>query len=711
MVKTERSLPRRFASRRTNGRGRAHVVVSLLAVLAACGDAPPEEGAHNAAVFRGDVETDFRLVGDWPAYHGDPGGMRYSPLIQIHAGNVGNLTRAWTYALGERTAADRSAEGWQATPLVVGGTMYLAAADRIVALQPETGNELWRHRLGTATAPSRRGVVYWPGDRNTEARVYFTTAGARLVALSARTGRRVSSFGSRGEVAIAGHDGGIAVPVVFRDLVVVAAGTGSAGVSAFDARSGARRWIFHPWLEADNPAPEHSGAQSREPVAAEERDRAAEERGRRTVPRALVLTLALAQAPDDAPPSAFAMTVDVDRGLLFVTFAGMPPASTGALETQPGRAGSPFANAVVALDAYTGALRWRFQTVRGDRWGYEPPAPPALLDVSVNGRERPLLALVGPSGHMYLLDRPTGEPFYDVEERLVPAPPGLEAASLTDREDPDAMLQRVPVGPPLARLRFEAADLVTAADTNEAHAAYCAALAESSASADAAAVLGEASPAAAAPAGAPLFPGIRGAVGWGGTSVDPRLGYVFVNTMDLGDLIGSAPAPQREQLELGPGETDVEPAVAGRAFFAWDGAVGSGESAGDRVIWPCQKPPWGRLLAVDALTGQIAWQVPLGITEGLSLEKRHTGRPNEGGALTTAGGLIFIGAADDRRFRAFDSRTGSELWAAELGMSAHAVPMSYQGRDGKQYVAVTAAGGVHRADGRTAPSLVVFALP
>jgi quinoprotein glucose dehydrogenase len=129
--------------------------------------------------------------------------------------------------------------------------------------------------------------------------------------------------------------------------------------------------------------------------------------------------------------------------------------------------------------------------------------------------------------------------------------------------------------------------------------------------------------------------------------------------------------------------------------------------------WLCQKPPWGNLVAVDARSGDIAWRVPLGITEELPPGKQNTGRLNLGGPIVTAGGLVFIGAANDRRFRAFETRTGKELWVTKLDMSAHAVPITYQGKNGKQYVAITAAGASALDDPMPSGSeaLVVFALP
>jgi quinoprotein glucose dehydrogenase len=194
-----------------------------------------------------------------------------------------------------------------------------------------------------------------------------------------------------------------------------------------------------------------------------------------------------------------------------------------------------------------------------------------------------------------------------------------------------------------------------------------------------------------------LFPGSIGGVNWGGVAADPKMGYVFVNSQDEASFgwiekkaTGAAVQYDRNSI-LGP-----------TSRFQWsEGTPRSGNivNSGEHA-WPCQKPPWGRLIAVNANTGEFAWQVTLGVTDELPEGKRNTGRLNMGGPMATAGGLVFIGATNDKRFRAFDSKTGKELWVTKLDMSAHAIPITYQGKNGKQYVAIMAT-----------DSLLVFALP
>ena len=289
------------------------------------------------------------------------------------------------------------------------------------------------------------------------------------------------------------------------------------------------------------------------------------------------------------------------------------------------------------------------------------------------------MALTTKSGYMYILNRETGQPIFGVEERPVPKSdvPG-ELAFPT---------QPIPVKPPaLARVAYAPGDLVTAADTTPEHAAACRELVEKHGGVRNAGPFtpwtyretGTASPMSL------VFPGGLGGANWGGTASDPASGYVFVATQDVGALgfvrkaQDGAPVP-------------YEKAAPARATF--DVRI-AGES------WPCQKPPWGRLIAVNASTGDIAWQIPLGITEQLPAGKQNTGRPVLAGPIVTAGGVLFIASTDDNRFRALDAKTGRELWVTKLERRGNADPITYQGRNGKQYVAIVAT-----------DTLKVYALP
>jgi quinoprotein glucose dehydrogenase len=202
-----------------------------------------------------------------------------------------------------------------------------------------------------------------------------------------------------------------------------------------------------------------------------------------------------------------------------------------------------------------------------------------------------------------------------------------------------------------------------------------------------------------------VFPGLGGGPSWGGAAADPKLGYVFVASKD---------APITGWIQKNPNSTPEKLATE----FPYVRVGGPNinapiKDASGRTVasLPCFKPPWQSLIAVNGNTGDIAWRVPLGITESLPAGRRNVGSPGSGGPIVTAGGVVFIGATGDGRFRAFDSKTGRELWAMKLDYSVTAVPITYQGKNGKQYVAVVAASGRGGGAAANSESLVVFALP
>jgi len=582
--------------------------------------------------------------GEWPTYNRDLAGTRYSRLTQINTNNVSTLVPAWSYRLRPEPgksvpAIDKPASSFelfqQVTPIVVNGVMYLPAANRVVALAPETGKEIWRYPV-TGGAPSRRGVAYWPGNDTLPPRVFFT-AGRRLIAINARTGAAESAFGRNGEVDLTIPYN--SVPLVFRDVVVVGANTppgtigGMGNPRAYDARTGAKLWEFNAV-----PQPGETGHDSW--VGDSWRNR-----------------LGVNAWP-------FYFTVDEDRGLLYVPLASPIFGAYGGDRQGP----NLFGNSVVAVEIQTGKYRWHFQTIHHDLWDADPPAAPSLFDVTQNGRTVPALALTTKSGYLYVLNRESGRPLFGVEERPVPASdvPGERAAPT----------QPFPVKPPpIARTAFVAADLVTADDTTAAHVQACQELiARNGGVANA----GPFTPWGFRADGAPIkstlvFPGGLGGANWGGTAFDPRSGFVLLGSQDLGALGWVEKAKEGSPVPFDKASLD-------RTFDVPQG--------GSR--WPCQKPPWGRLMAVRASTGEVAWQVPLGITEQLPSEKQRTGRPLLAGPIVTAGNVIFMAATDDNRFRALDVRTGRELWTATLARRGNADPMTYRGRDGKQYVAIVA---------------------
>ncbi len=610
--------------------------------------------------------------GDWPTYNRDLASTRYSPLTQINTRNVAELAQAWAYRMRPDANSSPASTMNQVTPLVVNGIIYLPAGNRVVALDGDSGQEIWRYELKSGVA-SQRGVAWWPGDRNNPPRILFLT-GHKMVALNARTGKLDPGFGQEGEMTMDVPYAG--VPLVFKNLIFAGMNVfgpgepnphpqdevpgGLSGDSrAYDARTGKKLWEFHAI-----PRPGETG---------------------------------YGTWPADAWKGhagnnmwSYSMTADDQRNILYMPMGG--PAANYYGGDRKGD--NLFANSVVAVDANTGKMKWYFQTVHHELWDYDLPPDPVLLDLTIEGKKIPALIQTGKSGYMFILDRTTGKPVFGVEER--PVPQGSVPGEWYARTQPFPLKP-----PPLARVSVKKEDIVTAEDTTPEHAKACQELWVKNGFEESGPFTPWAYQAEGTPAKVTIsFPGPTGGTNWGGAAADPHTGYVFVNSQDspgTGWIRKNPNAGQEGQLlyDKAPG------------FFSFSAPAkdADGKSIGNL---PCVKPPWERLFAVNANTGEIAWQVPLGITEGLPEGKRNTGRAGAfAGPIATAGGLVFIGATNDNRFRAFDAKTGSQLWETKLDHAATAVPIAYQGKSGKEYVAIVAAGGGARDNNQ---ALVVFAL-
>lgn len=599
---------------------------------------------------------------DWPMFNRDLAGTRFSPLTQINTTNVAGLSQAWTYALQPAGFRFATAGGTsELVPIVVNGVMYISAQTRVVALDPEAGKEIWRYEVAGASA-SPRGVAYWPGDKQNPARILFT-AGRSLIALNAATGKLDPGFAKEGILDMVVPYNG--VPTIFRNTVMVGATTGEkedgppGNTRAYDARTGAKLWEFQ-----SIPGPGQAGHET------------------------------WLETPDgklswkDRSGTniwGWYMTADEEHGIVYMTFGA--PAANYYGGDRPGA--NLFGNSVVAVDAASGKYKWHFQVVHHDLWDYDLPPAPVLVDIRVNGKQIPALAQIGKSGWMFILNRITGKPVFGVEERPVPKGdvPG-EWYSPT---------QPFPVKPTgLTRTGIKRDDLVTADDTTPEHAKACQDLWDKNGLFND----GPFTPWAFHKDGDPAritvsFPGATGGASWGGMASDPKTAYVFLQTHDqplLGWVEAKQPGNRYENANL-PYDRFTPPGIG----FTAPLKDADGKTLANLL---CSRPPWARLIAVDANTGEIAWQTPLGTTPALPEGKQKTGASASGGPIATAGGLVFMGAATDARFRAFDSRTGNELWSGKLDRTAASIPMTYQGRNGKQYVAITAAN-----------TLVVFALP
>jgi glucose dehydrogenase len=596
---------------------------------------------------------------DWPMYARDLAATKYSPLTQINSDNVATLAEAWTYHLAERGM-------FEITPIVVKGILYTPAGKSVLAIDGATGKEVWH--FDTNDPISTRGVAYWGGDKDNPPRIVFTTFNSKMYEVDAATGKPVSSFGTDGVITMSvGYAG---VPTVFKDIALVGASVGELPVGppgdsrAFDVRTGALLWTFHTV-----PQPGEIGHDTWLNDGWKGRS--------------------------GTNVWGWYMSVDAKHDTVYMPIGGPSPNYYGG--DRPGA--NLFGNSIVAVDAKTGKLKWYFQTIHHDLWDQDLPPAPSLVDIDHDGKKIPALAEIGKAGWMFILNRETGKSVFGVEERPVPKGdvPG-EWYSPT---------QPFPVKPPaLARTTYSADDIVTADDTTPEHAAACAALA-----AKAGGFLNQGPFTAwnfheegAPPKSTIQFPGGTGGVNWGGTAVDPKTGFVYLQSHDM-SLMGWI-EKKRPGLNYGRG-TQGSTQLYDRASVNGPGpyagfAVAMKDKDGKPLgQWPCQKGPWSRLIAVNANTGDIAWQVPLGYVEGLPEDKQKGGTAGSAGPIVTAGGLVFIGATGDHRFRAFDSKTGKQLWMTDLGpgKDGNANPMTYEA-NGKQYVAIVAIDTLH-----------VFALP
>ncbi|HEX5787779.1 MAG TPA: pyrroloquinoline quinone-dependent dehydrogenase [Woeseiaceae bacterium] len=618
----------------------------------------------------------------WPAWGGDPGGMRHSPLTQIDRDNVDDLEPAWTFRTGElgQGVKDWERSAFEATPILYDRTLYLTtSATDVVAVDAVDGTLRWRHASGSRkdlhySDGVSRGVSLWvdagaaPGSA-CRARIYAPTLDGRLLALDAEDGRPCPDFGDGGALDLTRDVNPTderdsewrnylvtSPPAIVGDIVVVGSSIGDNRavreelgiVRAFDARTGEELWRWDPIpRDAGNPVyGEWDAAAAREASAAN------------------------AWAP---------LSVDAARKLVFVPTGSASPDFYGGER----RGDNRWANSLVALEADTGRLAWGRQLVHHDLWDYDLASQPTLVTLTRAGRTVDAVVQATKMGLLFTFERATGEPVFAIEERPVPqdAVPG---------EHPSPT-QPFPVAPPPLVPQgavtpddawgvafFDRRDCRKRIETLRSQGIYQPPSTEESI----------------------MQPGNAGGINWGGLAFDPARQVAVGNAIHLPFLVALVP-----RAELAKQRKD--PRYAGYEFAEMAGTPYGmrRRSFMSNLDVPCVTPPWGTLFAVDMRSGEIAWQVPLGQVPVLRLT---LGMPNLGGPIVTASGLVFIAASFDDRFRAFDVDDGTELWETRLPAGGQATPMTYA-IDGRQYV-VIAAGGYKDATTR-GDYVLAFALP
>lgn len=610
---------------------------------------------------------------EWSYYGADKSGTKYSSLKQINRHNVKHLKIAWTYRTGELERLNKGQvkqQSFENTPVLVDGSLVVCSPlGRIMALDPATGVERWVFDPNTYPLPENinfpkcRGVSQWldPGADSKalcKHRIIYGDWRFNAYAIDSKTGNLCTGFGDKGVVrfmpekeTLPGEYIYISSPPVIVDGIAIFGSAildgmrqnaPSGKVRALDARTGKLVWEFDPvprdpndpaastWLNDSN---QHTG-------------------------NANVWSM---------------MSVDEERGLVFL------PTTTPSVDFYGGRrpGDNRYANSVVALHGRTGEVAWHYQTVHHDIWDYDLPAQPVLVDIPMNGRRIPTLIQVTKQGLIFTLNRETGTPIFPVEERPVPQD-GVEGEWLSPTQ-PFPLLP-----PPLVKQGLSPDDAwgFTFIDRY-----FCRKRIE--------ALRHDGMYAPPSLQGTILMPGFAGGGGWGGGAYDVVNNLFIVNTIHMPGVVRLIPRVENDTEIFVPGLSDSKldndkPISFPQRETPYSVDVGFLLSP---LGAPCSEPPWGRLTAVDMVNGTIKWQVTLG-----SLEKilpvplpLEWGTPSGGGAIVTAGGVIFIAATIDDKFRAYDVQTGEVLWKASLPAGGQATPMTYSVKD-RQYIVIAAGG-------------------
>lgn len=654
----------------------------------------------------------------WHRSHGDNGGMRYSLLDQINRQNVTNLQQAWIYHSGD------GSNNLQCNPIIVGEIMIAPTPGRfMVGINAENGKERWRFK--PEGRPAFRGLIYWGGRENAKERVMFC-AGKYLYALDPGTGEAIPTFGETGHTLLPGRvQGGFgaatAGPAIFKEIIVVPGF--EKDVWGFDVVTGKHLWSFHTV-----PHPGEFGYETWD------------------------------HTEEYAANCWTGMALDEVRGIAYISTGGAKPNFIGVGH----RGDNLFANCLIALDAATGKRLWHFQEIPHDLWDRDISAPPNLATITREGKRVDVVAVTTKNADTLLLDRVTGKPIFPFRMRRAPTsdlPGEVTAPYQPDLELPERF----------GKMEFTAKDLT---DRTPEAAEFAAAQFKSVTTGFfRPASLGHPNlywgmDGGAEWSGACVDPG----TGWLYISAN-NLGWMISIFRDddppndpsapksRGRLVYETACAQCHGLnKMGIG---VAPPLRGLRFRLSDSELMRQVRTGtngmtafpnmseadlkavtdylllrdgvtpppnvkserprygftgyprflDNEGYPASKPPWGTLNCLDLNTGRLVWKVPLGDYPELTAQGvPKTGTENYGGAIATAGGLLFCSGTRDAKIRAFDKQTGAELWSGKLPWVGSAPPTTYS-INGRQFVVIASTGNKLGRQNEYGDAYVAFALP
>ena len=641
------------------------------------------------------VQTEPAVPDDaWSYYGRTPAADRYSPLSQITAANVSELKQAWSFSTGDLPRPGENKGGhefsFEATPIKVGDAIYFCTPHRdVIALDATSGKQKWRYSPGGDMShnvyQACRGVSYFeaPAESPCPHRIVATASDLpRLFEIDADTGKLCDSFGDHGMVDLREHMGIVPAgfhfisspPTVINGRAILggwvydnqAVGEPSGVIRAFDATSGALSWS---WDMGRTPANAPLGRND-------------------------IYTRG-------TPNGWGVYSADPKLNLVFVPLGNATPDYYGAERRSFDDA---YSSSLVALDITTGQERWHFQTVHHDLWDFDVPVGPSLVDLPGQDGGGPVPALVQTTkqGEIYLLDRRDGRPIAPVEERAVP-----QGDIPNERY---SKTQPFSVGMPALRApKFQEVDAWGATPIDQ----LICRLQYRQMRDD-----GLYTPPGLKPTlGWPAFDGTSD---WYGSTIDPVRKLMYINTTFMPFRLQMIPYEKGIQKGLykpwgGWGQPYPQSEFSNNPQHGTPFAI-TVDAWLNILNLPCSRPPWGQMQAIDLVTHKVVWQRPLGTTRNMGPFGVRipfglpTGIFSMGGSVTTASGLVFIGATTDQDIRALDGRTGKTLWQADLPAGGNATPLTYLGKDGRQYV-VIAAGGHGGLQSRNGDKIVAFALP